>query len=279
MLKKRLIFTLLAHQGTFQLSRNFSLQAVGTLDWLKKYYEFTAIARSVDELVLLNVTRGAGQLQVFCDRIAQLSASAFMPIAAGGGIRSADDAYRLLDAGADKLVINSALFSAPALVEELARTFGSQCVVASLDYRGTGASADVYIEQGRTPAGMDLATAIRHAEKAGAGELYLTSIDRDGTGQGYDLDTLELASRLCRLPIIASGGVGDFAHLLQGLQLENVTGASTANIFNFMSDGLTRARAFIEAGGLQLAHWQFADVAGAPPEFPGARPSPAREAP
>jgi cyclase len=126
---------------------------------------------------------------------------------------------------------------------------------------------------------MDLATAIRHAEKAGAGELYLTSIDRDGTGQGYDLDTLELASRLCRLPIIASGGVGDFAHLLQGLQLENVTGASTANIFNFMSDGLTRARAFIEAGGLQLAHWQFADVAGAPLEFPGARPSPAREAP
>lgn len=279
MLKKRLIFTLLAHQGTFQLSRNFSLQAVGTLDWLKKYYEFTAIARSVDELVLLNVTRGDARMQVFCDRVTQLSASSFMPIAAGGGIRSTDDAYRLLDAGADKLVINSALFTAPALVDELARTFGSQCVVASLDYRGAGAGAEVYIEQGRTAAGMDLATAIRHAESAGAGELYLTSIDRDGTGQGYDLDTLELASRLCRLPIIASGGVGDFEHLLRGLQLESVTGASTANIFNFMSDGLTRARAFIEAGGLQLAHWQFSDLPAAPPELPGTQQSPVREAP
>jgi len=257
MLKRRLVFTLLAHQGTFQLSRNFSLQAVGTLDWLNKYYEFTAIARSVDELVLLNVTRGDTQMQVFCDRVAQLSASAFMPIAAGGGIRSTDDAYRLLDAGADKLVVNSALFSAPALVEELATTFGSQCVVASLDYRGAGAGAAVFSEQGRAPAGMNLATAIRHAESAGAGELYITSIDRDGTGQGYDLDTLELASRLCRLPIIASGGVGNFEHLLQGLQLKSVTGASTANIFNFMSDGLTQARAFIETHGVPLAKWDF----------------------
>lgn len=279
MLKKRLVFTLLTHQGTFQLSRNFSLQAVGTLDWLKKYYEFTAIARSVDELVLLNVTRGNAAMPVFCDRVAQLSASAFMPIAAGGGIRSTDDAYRLLDAGADKLVINSALFTAPQLVDELARTFGSQCVVASLDYRGAGAGAEVYVEQGRTHAGMDLATAIRHAENAGAGELYLTSIDRDGTGQGYDLDTLERASRLCRLPIIASGGVGNFEHLLQGLQLKNVTGASTANIFNFMSDGLTRARAFIEAAGLPLAHWQFADQPAGPEATPAARPSAVREAP
>jgi cyclase len=257
MLKKRLVFTLLAHKGIFQLSRNFSLQAVGTLDWLRKYYEFTAISRSVDELVLLNVTRGDKQMQVFCDSVAQLSASSFMPIAAGGGIQSLDDAYRLLDSGADKLVINSALFSAPRLVEELAKTFGCQCVVASLDYRGTGADAEVYCQEGRTRVGMALGEVIRRAEDMGAGELYLTSVDRDGTGQGYDLGTLELASVLCRLPIIASGGVGNFQHLVQGLQLKNVTGASTANIFNFMSDGLTRARKFIEANGMQLARWDF----------------------
>ena len=262
MLKKRLVFTLLVHQGIFQLSRNFSLQAVGSLDWLKKYYEFAAIARSVDELVLLNVTRGGKQIQLFCDRVAQLSASAFMPIAAGGGMQSADDAYRLLDAGADKLVVNSALFTAPKLVEDLARTFGSQCVVASLDYRGTGMEAAVYCQEGRTHVGMDLGTAIRHAKDVGAGELYITSIDRDGTGQGYDLDTLELASEACRLPIIASGGVGNFEHLLRGLQLKNVTGASTANIYNFMSDGLTQARTFIEAGGVQLAHWEFSGLQG-----------------
>ena len=95
MLKKRLIFTLLLHQGTFQLSRNFSLQGVGNLDWLQKYYDFTAIEHSVDELVLLNVTRGEKRMPLFCDRIAQLSLTAFMPISAGGGLRTIEDAFGL----------------------------------------------------------------------------------------------------------------------------------------------------------------------------------------
>jgi imidazole glycerol-phosphate synthase subunit HisF len=270
MLKKRLIFTLLIAKGLFQLSRNFSLQSVGTFDWLRKHYHFLSISRSVDELVLLNVTRGDKQMGAFCDSIAQLSASSFMPIAAGGGIASLDDAYRLLNAGADKLVVNSALFTTPRLVEDLARTFGRQCVVASLDYRGPGLDAQVYSQGGKQPAGMGLGAAIRHAESLGAGELYVTSIDRDGTGQGYDLDTLEPASELCRLPIVASGGVGNFEHLLQGLQLKNVTGASTANIFNFMSDGLTQARRFIEANQLPLAHWEFPSSAVGSPATSGA---------
>ena len=261
MLKKRLIFTLLVQKGLFQLSRNFKLQSVGTLDWLRKHYEFTAISRSVDELVLLNVARGDASAELFCAAVAELSASVFMPIAAGGRIQALDDAYRLLDAGADKLVVNSALFTAPDLVEELAATFGSQCVIASLDYRGVGERASVHIRQGATPAGMTLDAAIRHVQALGAGELYLTSIDRDGTGQGYDVDSLALASELCRLPIIASGGVGNFEHLLAGLRLENVTGASTANIFNFMSDGLTQARTFIEQSGLDLARWDFGTLA------------------
>ena len=258
MLKKRLIFTLLLNKGIFQLSRNFSLQAVGTLDWLKKHYEFAAISRSVDELVLLNVTRGEKQLPLFCEAIAQMSSSAFMPLAAGGGIGSLDDAYRLLDAGGDKLVVNSALFSAPGLVQDLVRTFGSQCVVASIDYRGSGADAEVFNEDGKTRTGLSLVAAIRRAEELGAGELYITSIDRDGTGQGYDLETLRQSSALCRLPMIASGGVGNFEHLLQGLQMPNVSGASTANIFNFMSDGLTQARGFIQAHRVPLASWDFA---------------------
>jgi cyclase len=257
MLKKRLIFTLLLSKGIFQLSRNFSLQAVGTLDWLKKHYEFTAISRSVDELVLLNVTRGDKQLKLFCDAVAQLSSSAFMPLAAGGGIASLDDAYRLLDAGGDKLVVNSALFTAPGLVEDLVRTFGGQCVVASLDYRGTGEDAEVLYGDGKARASVSLGAAVRRAEQLGAGELYLTSMERDGTGQGYDTETLRRASALCRLPIIASGGVGNFEHLLQGLQLPGVSAASTANIFNFMSDGLTQARTFIEAHRVPLARWDF----------------------
>jgi len=261
MLKKRLIFTLLAQKGIFQLSRNFSLQSVGTFDWLTKYYEWESISRSIDELILLNVTRGDKQMQLFCDNISQLSVHSFMPIAAGGGIQSIDDAYRLLDAGADKLVINSALFTLPSFVEELAKTFGSQCIVASLDYRKTGSETEVFSQGAKRRVGMSLNSAILHAENLGAGELYITSVNQDGTGQGYDLEILEQASDMCRLPIIASGGVGDFRHLLQGLKLKNVTGVSTANIFNFMNDGLTQARKYIEANGVQLANWDFSRVA------------------
>lgn len=260
MLKKRLIFTLLLAKGVFQLSRNFSLQAVGKLDWLRKHYNLLSIARSVDELVLLNVTRGDKALPAFCDAVAQLSASSFMPIAAGGGITSLDDAYRVLDAGADKLVINTLLFDQRALVEELARTFGSQCVVASLDYRRQGGRLEVCADAAKRPTGMTLEAAARLAEDAGAGELYVTSVERDGTGQGYDVEALERVSGCCRLPVIASGGVGDFEHFLQGLRLRGVSGASTANIFNFMADGLTKARGYIEENGIELAKWDFSGI-------------------
>jgi len=269
-LKKRLIFTLLVNKGVFQLSRNFSLQAVGSFDWLKKHYELMSISRSIDELVLLNVTRGDKQTALFCESVSQLSTLCFTPIAAGGGIASMEDAYRLLDAGADKLVINTLLFDRPALVEELARTFGSQCVVASLDYRRQGGRLEVCADAAKRPTGSTLEAAARLAEQAGAGELYVTSVERDGTGQGYDVEALELVSRCCRLPVIASGGVGDFEHFVQGLRLRGVSGASTANIFNFMGDGLTKARGYIEQNGIELAKWDFSGIPFATAREPAA---------
>ena len=267
MLKKRLIFTLLWQKSLFQLSRNFSLQAAGNLQWVRKHYELTSISRSIDELVLLNVARVDRQPDAFCQDISQLSAFCFMPIAAGGGIHSVEDAFRLLDAGADKLVVNSVLFSEPRLVRELVHVFGTQSIVASLDYKCTPKGREVLTHKGKQSVGLLLEDAVRQAEDLGVGELYITSIDRDGTGQGYDLEALSLVSNSCHVPVIASGGVGDFRHLLEGLQLKNVTGASTANIFNFLGDGLTKARKFIEDNGVQLAHWNFdmvsqADVAG-----------------
>ena len=266
MLKKRLIFTLLVRKGVFQLSRNFSLQAVGNFDWLSNHYKLTSIARSIDELVLLNVDREYDQHASFLSSVAQLGTMCFMPVAAGGGVRTIDDAYRLLDAGADKLVVNTALFTEPKLVEEIARNFGSQCVVASLDYRKTVSGFEVWCGNGKRNSEMGLQDAARRAESVGAGELYVTSIDRDGTGQGYDLEALNLVTQTSRLPVIASGGVGDFKHFLEGLNLDGVTGASTANIFNFMSDGLTQARSFIEARGIPLAQWDFSTLLASPSE-------------
>jgi cyclase len=129
-LKPRLLFTLLIQHGTYMLSRNFRLQNVGDLNWLKDYYDFDAIAFSIDELVVLNVDRGEKDVKDFARHLSELVTNCFVPLAAGGGIRSLADAFTLMNAGADKLVVNTALVRQPELVSELVTTFGSQCVVA-----------------------------------------------------------------------------------------------------------------------------------------------------
>jgi len=257
MLKKRLIFTLLIQEGIFQLSRNFSLQAVGDLSWLYQYYKFDSIAYSIDELVLLNVSRGNKTVEAFTPHVIALSKKCFMPITAGGGIRSIDDAYRILDAGADKLIVNTSLFTQPDLIEKLAGIFGSQCIVASIDYKRGDRGTEVYISNGMQAVGTTVLDAVSVVEKLGVGEIYLTSMDRDGTGQGYDLDVLSSVTNVCHVPLIASGGVGDFEHFVSGMNMNNITGVSTANIFNFIGNGLTEARSHIQKQSIDLAFWNF----------------------
>jgi imidazole glycerol-phosphate synthase subunit HisF len=257
MLKKRLIYTLLVQDNIIQLSRNFSLQAVGDLEWLYSYYDFDSIANSVDELVLLNVGRGEKNITAFADFIIALSRKCFMPIAAGGGISSVEDAYRILDAGADKLIINSALFKNPDLVKDLVKIFGSQCIIASIDYKVSNSVNEVFTFNGTMSTGLTVEGTIKNVVKLGVGEIYLTSMDRDGTGQGYDLPLLANVVKLCQVPIIASGGVGDYDHFVSGMQIEGVTGTSTANIFNFIGEGLTEARNYILNKSMPLAQWDF----------------------
>lgn len=257
MLKKRLIFTLLYCDGGYTLSRNFRLQAVGDLTWLRENYDFDAIAQSIDELVVLDVSRGERNSVAFAEHLRELSASYFLPIAAGGGLRTIDDGYRLLAANADKLVVNSALMDDPALVGVLARTFGSQCVVASIDCRKTADGYRAYIHNGDVDSGLDAVVAAARAAELGAGELYLTSIDKDGTGFGYDEEMAAQVAARTRLPIILSGGVGRYQHFCDGLAIEGVTGASTANIYNFIVGGLARARTHIAARDVPMAAWDF----------------------
>jgi imidazole glycerol-phosphate synthase subunit HisF len=255
MLKKRLIFTLLVADGRFMLSRNFSLQGVGTLDWIHEYYEFESIANSIDELVVLDVSRGERNARQFADLLRELGRRCFMPIAAGGGVRSVDDAKRLLRAGADKVVVNSPLFDDGALVGQLARHFGNQCIVASIDYKREGDSSQAFRRNGAEPTGLSLPQAMQQAQTLGAGELYLTSIAKDGTGQGFDEEFIDQVARTADVPVIASGGAGNFGHLASALQRDSISGASTANLFNFMADGLTEARRHVLEAGVALARW------------------------
>lgn len=260
MVKKRLIFSLLLNNGTYILSRNFRLQRVGDLTWLKEYYDFKSIALSIDELVVLDVARGDKVSAVFTEALSELVKECFMPVAAGGGINKMDRAYEMFDAGADKIVLNTALVKNPDLVKALVKTFGGQSIVASIDYKAHNGCHSTFIENGSVDTGWSIEQAIRNAIDLGAGEVYLTSIERDGTGRGYDIETLRRAVSASPVPIIASGGVGRYDHLVEGIDQAGVQAVSTANLFAFMADGLTEARNCMRKCGIDLASWGMRPV-------------------
>lgn len=256
MVKHRLIFTLLYGDDTYNLSRNFSLQRVGDLSWVRENYEFNSIAHSIDELVVLDVSRRERKIENLAGQVEQLAQSCFMPIAAGGGIRAIEHVYRLFEAGADKVVLNSLLFSDPGLVRELSRTFGAQSVIASVDFRLDAEGVrKVFTGNGEISTGMELADTLKYIGTLNVGEVYLTSISNDGTGNGFDLEALRLSCEICQIPTIASGGAGNYMHLLQGLELEGVKAVSTANLFNFMGNGIQEARELMAERGIALCMW------------------------
>ena len=257
MLRKRIIFTLIHSQGFFMQSRNFRLQKVGNLNWLEKNYQFQKIAFSLDELIVLDATKTPKSITDFADTISNLVNNVFIPIAAGGGIRSFEDAELLFNSGADKIVLNSVLIDNPELIQKLVTNYGSQSIVASVDYKHNGETLEVYIHDGTTKIEMDLESYIQYLQSLNVGEIYLNSIDKDGTGFGYDFDTIELIGKNIKVPLIIAGGAGNEQHLMQGLASDDVSAVATANLFNFIGDGLPKARKKILETGENLANWNL----------------------
>lgn len=255
MVKTRLIFSLLIENDTFMLSRNFRLQKVGDLTWLKENYDINSLLYSIDELIVINVARGERDLIKFCNNLSALVKNCFMPVAAGGGIKSDDDVHYILKSGADKVVINSLVFNNPEMIQKIIKRFGSQCIVASIDYKLIDNERFVFIENGTTNTFMKLASAIKYVIDLGVGELYLTSMDKDGTGQGYDISGISTITAFSKIPVIASGGVGKFDQFYDGINLGKADAVSTANLFYFMGDALTEARQVLKNKGLSLAEW------------------------
>lgn len=261
MLKKRLIFTLYYHDGSFMLSRNFRLQKVGDITWLQRNYDFSKVAFSIDELIVLDVSRNQRDSARFCDQISTLSQGCFVPIAAGGGVRDLKDAKTLLRAGADKVVVNTPLFNQPTLIQELSSEFGQQCIVASIDAKydsKTGYQA--WTENGTRPVPGSLTEWIETISSYSIGDILLNSIDRDGTGQGFDMALLEQLPKSIPMPLIMSGGAGHGGHLAQGLSESRINAVSTGHLFNFIGDGLERARRELIDKGHQLPIWDHRDV-------------------
>ncbi len=177
-----------------------------------------------------------------------------MPLTVGGGVRSAEDARALLLAGADKVAVNSAAVARPEVVADIAARFGSQCVVASVDARWSGDHWEIFTHGGRKPTGID---ALEHAVKLaelGAGELLVTSMDRDGTRDGYDLALTRAIADAVNIPVVASGGVGNLAHLVDGVREGHASAVLAASIFHFGQHSIADAHAALRAAGLPARH-------------------------
>jgi cyclase len=260
MLKKRIIFTLLYSEGYFVLSRNFRLQRVGDKEWLKKNYDFSTIAFSIDELIVLDVSRNSRIRPKFCADLKEVSADCFVPIAAGGGIRSVADAREILSSGADKVVLNSLFHGEAEEVRKIVAEFGSQCIVASVDVKRELEDYRIYEQNGQIASEMSLSDWLKLVREIEVGEIYLNSIDRDGTGQGYEMSLLEQVPADFDLPLIMAGGVGNQTHMLAGITIREVDAVATAHLFNFVGDGLRHAREHLIAEGIPLPHWDIAEA-------------------
>ncbi len=256
MLKKRLIFTLLYKNNNFFLSRNFRLQKVGGVEWLIKNYNFAKIASSIDELVILNLSDNNSDLHKFCDHVMQITKNCFIPVSLGGGIKSIEEASILFSNGADKIVINSALFSDPNLIKEISSKFGNQSIVASVDFKIKNEDYLIYIENGTQLIEYNLTDYLKYLDSLPIGEIMLNSIDKDGTGQGFELSVINKIERFISKPFILSGGAGNEVHLLDVLVNSKINAASTANLFNFIGDGLPKARNYLIEKGCELARWE-----------------------
>ncbi len=213
-------------------------------------------AEGADELVFLDITASSDARDTIVDVVARTADEVFIPFTVGGGVRRVDDARRLLRAGADKVGLNTAAVERPELVGEVAAEFGAQCVVVAIDARrradGDGEGWEVVTHGGRSPAGREAVAWAAEAARRGAGEILLTSMDRDGTRDGFDLELTAAVTDAVEVPVIASGGVGSLDHLADGVLEGGADAVLAASIFHFGEHTVAEAKAAMAARGIAV---------------------------
>jgi imidazole glycerol-phosphate synthase subunit HisF len=208
-------------------------------------------AEGADELVFLDITASSDARDTLADVARRVAEEVFIPFTVGGGVRSVDDARRLLRAGAEKVSVNTAAVERPDLVGELATEFGAQCVVVAIDARRRATGGfEVYTHGGRTPTGIDALSWAHEVEGRGAGEILLTSMDRDGTREGFDIPLTRAVTDAVGVPVIASGGVGSLAHLVDGVIDGGADAVLAASIFHFGEHTIAEAKDELERAGV-----------------------------
>ncbi|MEZ5218108.1 MAG: imidazole glycerol phosphate synthase subunit HisF [Ilumatobacteraceae bacterium] len=205
-----------------------------------------------DELVFLDITASSDARETMVDVVRHTAEQVFIPFTVGGGIRSVEDARRMLRAGADKVSVNTAAFERPELISEIAREFGAQCVVCAIDARRRDGGWEVFLHGGRTPTGADAVEWAIEATRLGAGEILLTSMDRDGTKEGFDLELTRAIADAVGVPVIASGGVGTLDHLADGVIDGGADAVLAASIFHFGEHTVAEAKAVLVERGVTV---------------------------
>jgi len=209
-------------------------------------------AQGADELVFLDITASHEGRATMLDVVRRTAEGIYMPLTVGGGVRSLGDIRTLLRAGADKVSLNTAALERPALIDEASRAFGSQCIVVAIDAKGGDTSWEVHTHGGRRPAGRDAVEWAREVERRGAGEILLTSMDRDGTGAGYDLALTRAVSEAVSVPVIASGGVGRLEHLHAGVVEGRADALLVASLFHFGQHTVPEAKRYLSERGVPV---------------------------
>lgn len=250
MLQKRIIPCLDVTGGRVVKGTNFvDLRDAGDPVELASFYD----REGADELVFLDITASSDRRRTTLDMVYRTAGEVFIPYTVGGGIRNLEDIRATLSAGADKVSINTAAVNNPELLAEAAGRFGSQCIVVAIDARQRGPSSwEVYIHGGRTPTGIDAVGWARRVESLGAGEILLTSMDRDGTKDGYDISLTRTIARGVNIPVIASGGVGNLEHIAEGLTAGEADAALAASLFHFGEYSIRETKEFLHARGVPV---------------------------
>ena len=271
MLRNRLIPCILLRNGVIVQSKGFKrYQMLGN--------PTTAVERlsdwASDELIYLDISKDrvydlrrddlkSPNRTSILEIIEDVAEKAFMPLTFGGGIRTIEDVIAMVQAGADKVAINTQPLAEPGFITQISREVGSQCVVVSMDVRETAEGGyEVFADGGKVPTGRDPADWAAEVEDLGAGEIFLNSVDRDGSGRGYDLALIERVVERVSIPVIACGGVGEWAHLAQALESTGVSAVSAANIFHYTENSVRNAKKHLVDSGLNVRPFEAVTVAG-----------------
>ncbi len=251
MLLKRVIPCLDVDAGRVVKGTNFvDIRDAGDPVELAMRYE----AEGADELCFLDITASSDQRATVVELARRTADDVFIPFTIGGGIRSVEDAQAVLDAGADKVSVNSAAVARPELIGELAEVFGSQCVVLAIDAKGSDPmkTYEVFVNGGRTPVGRDAVEWAREGAERGAGEVLLTSMDRDGTEDGYELELTRAVADAVDIPVIASGGAGALDHLVDAIEEGHADAVLCASIFHYGTHTVREAKDRMRAAGIPV---------------------------